>query len=100
MSMPTRATTLAMMAAILLAVLAGDAMAQMPDPVTGAPPQPATNGAAVMPDMPNAAAIPEAPVGHRQPTQRSLPPRVPSIRWGRFRRSETVVDGVTAAADG
>jgi hypothetical protein len=76
MSMPTRATTLAMMAAILLAVLAGDAMAQMPDPVTGAPPQPATNGAAVMPDMPNAAAIPEAPVGHRQPTQRSLPPRV------------------------
>jgi hypothetical protein len=79
MGMPTRATMRVMTAAVLLSVLAGGARAQTPAPTTGAPPKPtgpATNGAAVMPDMPNAAAIPEAPIGHRQPTQRSLPPRV------------------------
>ncbi len=57
----------ALITGILIAMLACAAVAQTMDNKLRPPAPPTTNGAA---------ALPQAPVGHRQPTEKNLPPRV------------------------
>lgn len=57
----------ALLAAILVAMLACAAVAQNFDDRARPLSPPATNGAAT---------VPKAPIGHRQPTEKNLPPQV------------------------
>jgi hypothetical protein len=64
------------LATVVLAALAGSASAQSPQGGTSAQVSPSPSQTFSPPSTDGRSTIPEAPVGHRQPTMRDLPPAV------------------------